>query len=172
LGHGCACDAYRTFAIEPSGDVVVHAIQQALDGSYLSARDIQYVSAHGSSSPQLDRRETLIMKKAFADYAYDLPFSSIKAVLGHAMGTSGAFQVASAALSFYHDLLPPTHNFEEPDPECDLDYIPNIPRAARHQNCLISNFAYGGMSSFLVVKRSEAFLPCQLSDDPENSEVR
>jgi 3-oxoacyl-[acyl-carrier-protein] synthase II len=114
--------------------------------------DIGCVNAHGSSYPDWDRKETWILKEVLGEAAYSIPISATKSVMGHTFGAAAAFQVASALLSLDRQLLPPTINLQEPDPECDLDYVPRIPRPTTSRTCLVNSFGHGGIVSFMVLK--------------------
>jgi len=139
------------YATDPSGETAARAIHRALIRSGLSATDIDYVCANANSSVVFDRKETLAIKKAFGECAGRLPVSSIKAILGHPFGASGAFQIAASTLAMRHSLIPPTHNLEAPDPECDLDYVPCEPRPAAIRNVLVTSYGYGGLNAYLVL---------------------
>jgi 3-oxoacyl-[acyl-carrier-protein] synthase II len=155
-GYAVGCEAYEMYGIETTGANAVQTFGLALRDAACSAADIDYISAHGNSCPRWDRKETAILKKALGALAYQIPTSSIKGTIGHNFGAAGAFQVASVALAFESGVLPPTANFEEPDPLCDLDYIPNVPRPKQTGVCLISNFGYGGVNAFMVLRRPDA----------------
>ncbi len=152
-GYTVGSEAYEMYGIEPTGGSALQTVGLALRAAQCEPSSIDYISAHGNSCPRWDIKETTIYKNAFGSLAYDMPISSIKGVLGHNFGAAGAFQVASIALAFESGLLPPTANFEEPDPACDLDYIPGKPRAKEAHVCLVSNFGYGGVNAFMVLKR-------------------
>ena len=122
-----------------------------MERSGLGVGEIDYVCAHANSSPAFDRKETLVINKAFGEWAARLPVSSIKGVIGHPFGASGAFQSAAAALAIRHQLIPPTHNLEVPAPECNLDYVPGEPRAARIRNVLVTSYGYGGANAYLIL---------------------
>jgi 3-oxoacyl-[acyl-carrier-protein] synthase II len=155
-GYAVGCEAHEMYGIEPTGSNAVRTFGLALDDAGCSAAEIDYISAHGNSCPRWDRKETAIFKKALGALAYEIPASSIKGAIGHNFGAAGAFQVASVAMAFESGLLPPTANFEEPDPLCDLDYICGIPRPKNADVCLISNFGYGGVNAFMVLRRPDA----------------
>ena len=152
LGGASSCDAAGLYAFDPSGEAGARAIFRALDRSGLSAIDIDYVCAHANSSPAFDRKETVVLKKAFGECAARLAVSSIKGVLGHPFGASGSFQVAAAALALQKQTIPPTHNLQVPDPQCDLDYVPQKPRSAPLRTALVTSYGYGGVNSYLVLR--------------------
>lgn len=150
-GAAASCDANGLYGFDPTGEPGARAIYRALQRSSLGAADIDYVCAHANSSPAFDRKETLVINKAFGECAARLPVSSIKAVIGHPFGASGAFQTAAVALAIRHQLVPPTHNLEVADPECNLDYVPGTPRHVRVRNALVTSYGYGGVNAYLVL---------------------
>jgi 3-oxoacyl-[acyl-carrier-protein] synthase II len=151
LGHSSSCDAKGLYNFDPSGETGARAIHRLLQRTGVPATEIDYVCSHANSSPAFDRKDTVVIKKAFGEFAARLPVSSIKAVLGHLFGASGAFQVAATALAIRNQTIPPTHNLEVPDPECDLDYVPRQARAAHIRNALVTSYGYGGVNSYLLV---------------------
>jgi len=151
LGSASSCDAAGLYGGDPSGETGARAVHRALESSAIVPADLDYVCAHANSSPAFDRKETLVVKRAFGESAARLPVSSIKGVLGHPFGASGAFQVAATALAIRNQLIPPTHNLDEPDPECDLDYVPREPRPARLRHALVTSYGYGGVNAYLVL---------------------
>jgi 3-oxoacyl-[acyl-carrier-protein] synthase II len=153
LGSSSSCDARGMYAFDESGEPGARAIHLALGRSLLSLEDVDYVCSHANSSPVFDRKDTLIIKRAFGEVASNLPISSIKSVLGHPFGASGAFQVAAAALAILHQVIPPTHNLDVADPVCDLDYVPNHPRKSSIRIALVTNYGYGGLNSYLLLAR-------------------
>jgi len=150
-GAASSCDASGLYGVDPTGEPGAQAIHRALQRSDLTVADIDYVCAHANSSPTFDRKETLVINKAFGEWAARLPVSSIKGVIGHPFGAAGAFQVAAASLAIRHQLIPPTHNLEVPDPECNLDCVPRDPRPARVRNVLVTSYGYGGLNTYLVL---------------------
>ncbi len=150
-GAAISCDASGLYGVDPTGEPGAQAIHRALQRGDLQIGDIDYVCAHANSSPTFDRKETLVINRAFGEWAPRLPVSSIKGVIGHPFGAAGAFQVAAAAMAIRHQLVPPTHNLEVPDPECNLDYVPRHPRPARVRNVLVTSYGYGGLNAYLVV---------------------
>jgi 3-oxoacyl-[acyl-carrier-protein] synthase II len=150
-GAASSCDASGLYGVDPTGEPGARAMHRALQKSDLGVGDIDYLCAHANSSPTFDRKETLVINKAFGEWAARLPISSIKAVIGHPFGASGAFQAAAAALAIRHQLVPPTHNLEVPDLECMLDYVPHEPRALRVRNVLVTSYGYGGVNAYLVL---------------------
>lgn len=153
LGYALGCEAYEAFGLEPSGENAAYTLREALTRARVSPTEIEWINAHGSSCPNWDRKETRILKKVFGEAAYSIPISATKSVMGHAFGAAVAFQVASTVLAMQHRLLPPTINLDTPDPECDLDYIPQRARSLDPQICLVNSFAYGGINSFLLLRK-------------------
>jgi nodulation protein E len=151
LGFGMSADANDIIAIDPDG--AARAMNAALANASLNPDDIDYVNAHGTGTALNDKGETLALRKAFGASAERLAVSSSKAVLGHSLGAAGALELAATALALHHQTIPPTANFEEADPECDLDYVPNTARNAPIQNAMSSSFAFGGLNAVLVLGR-------------------
>jgi 3-oxoacyl-[acyl-carrier-protein] synthase II len=153
LGYSLTNDAYHMSAPHPTGSEAVRAIDLALKDAALHPEDIEYINAHGSSTPLNDKTETMAIKQVFGEHARQIPISGTKALYGHALGASGAIEAAIGALSLAHDYLPPTVNYEIPDPECDLDYLPNVGRAAHVRYLLSNSFGFGGINACLVLGR-------------------
>jgi 3-oxoacyl-[acyl-carrier-protein] synthase II len=153
IGYGLSNDAYHMTAPRPDGSQAARSMQRALDDAGLAAHEIDYVNAHGSSTPLNDVTETLAIKRVFGDAAYRLQVSGTKGYYGHALGASGAIEAAICALALRHDWLPPTVNLQTPDDGCDLDYIPHAGRAARPDHILTNSFGFGGVNAALVLRR-------------------
>jgi 3-oxoacyl-[acyl-carrier-protein] synthase II len=153
LGFGTGNEGGFGARIDAGELALTDAIQTALRKASLRPSDIDYVNSHGNALPDYDLVETRAFKRAFGSLAYSIPVSSVKSMIGHAMGAGSAFQVAAACLALEHSILPPTINLESPDPECDLDYVPNRSRTARIRNVLINAHAMGGTHSVLVLGR-------------------
>jgi 3-oxoacyl-[acyl-carrier-protein] synthase II len=156
LGHAFGCEAYESFALEPSGESASRTLQEALARSGITPEAIDWVNAHGSSCPNWDRKETRILKKTLGEAAYGVPISATKSVMGHTFGAAAAFQIASSLLAMQHSCVPPTINLDTPDPECDLDYVSQRARPLTVDVCLVNAFAYGGINSFMVLHRDAA----------------
>jgi 3-oxoacyl-[acyl-carrier-protein] synthase II len=156
IGYSLTNDAYHMSAPHPTGSSAARAIDLALRDAGLQPADIEYINAHGSSTPLNDRTETLAIKQVFGEHARRIPISGTKGLYGHPLGASGAIEAAIGALSLTHDYLPPTVNYEVPDPECDLDYLPNIGRPARVRYLLSNSFGFGGINACLVLARFDA----------------
>jgi nodulation protein E len=151
-GFGMSADAGDITAIDPDG--AARAMRAALTDAKVNPDDIDYVNAHGTGTGLNDKGETIALRKAFGDSAEHLAVSSSKAVLGHSLGAAGALEFAATALALHHQTIPPTANFEEPDPDCDLDYVPNTARNAPIENAMSSSFAFGGLNAVLVLGRA------------------
>ena len=151
-GFGMSADAGDITAIDPSG--AARAISAALTDAKVNPDEMDYVNAHGTATALNDKGETIALHKAFGDSAERLAVSSSKAVLGHSLGAAGALEFAATALALHHQIIPPTANFEEPDPDCDLDYVPNTARNAPLELAMSSSFAFGGLNAVLVLGRA------------------
>jgi 3-oxoacyl-[acyl-carrier-protein] synthase II len=155
VGYGSSLNAYRMTDPPPDGGGVTSAIARALDDSGLPREDIDYVAAHGTSTPGNDRTETLALKQTFGDHASKLAISSNKSMTGHLTCAAGALNVLVAARAIADGVVPPTINYENPDPECDLDYVPNEARSLEPRAVLVNAFAFGGTNGSLVLRRPE-----------------
>jgi nodulation protein E len=152
LGSGMSADAADITAIDPDG--AARAMRVALLDAKINAEDVDYVNAHGTGTALNDKGETVALHKAFGAAAEQLAVSSSKGVLGHSLGAAGALELAATALALHHQTIPPTANYEEADPDCDLDYVPNTARNAPIQNAMSSSFAFGGLNAVLVLGRA------------------
>ena len=153
-GYGMSGDAFHMTQPAPGGEGVARAMKLALADANLAPEQIGYVNAHGTSTPLNDKNETAALKTVFGDYAYKLPISSTKSMTGHLLGGAGAIEAVACALAIQREMLPPTINYETPDPECDLDYIPNVARAARVDAALSNNSGFGGHNAVVVFTRA------------------
>jgi 3-oxoacyl-[acyl-carrier-protein] synthase II len=151
LGCGNTADAYNITAPHPEGRGAAHAMQLALNNAHVNAEDIQYVNAHGTSTPLGDEAETRAMKQVFGSHARRLAISSTKSMLGHLLGASGGVELIVCALTIRHSVVHPTINYETPDPGCDLDYVPNTAREMRVRRAISNSFGFGGHNCCLVV---------------------
>ena len=151
-GFGMSADAGDITAIDPNG--AARAISAALTDAKVNPDEMDYVNAHGTATALNDKGETIALRKAFGDSAERLAVSSSKAVLGHSLGAAGALEFAATALALHHQIIPPTANFQEPDPDCDLDYVPNTARNAPLELAMSSSFAFGGLNAVLVLGRA------------------
>lgn len=154
-GAGFACDAHHMTASHPEGEGAARAMQQALALSGLTPDDVDYVSAHGTGTPTNDRLETISVKRVFGARAARVPMSSIKSMIGHTMGAASAIEAAVCALAIHEGRVPPTMNLHEPDPECDLDYVPGAARELPVRVAMNNAYAFGGNNASLIVKRCE-----------------
>ncbi|GIV10062.1 MAG: 3-oxoacyl-[acyl-carrier-protein] synthase 2 [Fimbriimonadales bacterium] len=154
LGYGMTADAYHITQPDPEGDGAMRAMRNALRNAGLQPTDIHYINAHGTSTRYNDAKETLAIKRLFGEYAYQLPISSTKSVTGHLLGAAGAVEAATCVLALQHQVIPPTINYEHPDPECDLDYVPNEPRPANLRCVMTNSFGFGGHNSVLVLGKT------------------
>jgi 3-oxoacyl-[acyl-carrier-protein] synthase II len=152
-GYGTTADAFRMTDSHPEGRGAIACMRMALADSGLAAADIGYINAHGTSTQVNDRVETLAIKAVFGDGAREVPVSSSKSMLGHLIAAAGAVELIISVEAMRHGVLPPTINYEHPDPECDLDYIPNRPRERRVRHVLSNSFGFGGQNVSLIVSR-------------------
>ncbi len=151
-GFGMSSDAGDLIA--PSADGAARAMRAALRDAGLAPEDVAYINAHGTGTPANDPTETRAIKQVFGDHAARLAISSTKSMHGHALGAAGAIELAITLGALHHGIAPPTANFLEPDPACDLDYVPNVARAMPIRAALSNSFAFGGLNAVLAVKRS------------------
>ena len=153
-GIGLCSEAYNIVAPKPSGEEMARTMLLALEDAGLSPDRVEYVSAHGTSTPQNDADESLAIKLAFGGHARRLAVSSQKSMTGHCVGGAGAIEAAVTALCLHHGILTPTINYETPDPVCDLDCVPNVAREAKALRVAISNsFGFGGHNATLVLEK-------------------
>jgi len=143
-------------AAHPQGEGAARAIKMALRQSDIAPEEVDYISAHGTGTPTNDRLETIAMKKTFNDLAYKVPISSIKSMLGHTMGAASAIEAAVCALAIAYQQIPPTMNLRDQDPECDLDYVPNVARKRAVRVAMNNAYAFGGNNSSVVFTACEA----------------
>jgi 3-oxoacyl-[acyl-carrier-protein] synthase II len=152
-GYGSSDDANHITAPAPEGEGAQRAIKDALAMAQLNPEQIGYVNAHGTSTPYNDKSETDAIKGVFKDYAKKLPVSSTKSMIGHLLGAAGGVEAVISILALQHGILPPTINYKEPDPECDLDYIPNTAREVRVDAAISNSFGFGGTNAVLCFKQ-------------------
>lgn len=153
LGYGSTADAYRITDTHPEGRGAASCIRMALADAQLSPEDIHYINAHGTSTDVNDRVETLAIKHVFGRQAYATPVSSTKSMMGHLIAAAGATELIVCLLAIRDSVLPPTINYEHPDPDCDLDYVPNAARKARCDHALSNSFGFGGQNISLIAGR-------------------
>ncbi len=152
-GYGATGDAYHITQPDESGSGATRAMQKAVKDAGINPEQVDYINAHGTSTHYNDKIETLAIKKAFGEHAYKLAVSSTKSMTGHALGAAGGIEAVFSVLSIYNKVLPPTINYDMPDPECDLDYVPNEPRYADVEYALSNSFGFGGTNASLIFKR-------------------
>lgn len=152
LGGALTADAYHITAPAPGGVGAAKAIVRALKYSNMTPDDIDYIAAHGTSTPLNDAAETSAIKKALGDRAYKVAISSNKSMVGHSLGAAGAFSAIAATYAIKNNIAPPTINLHHPDPECDLDYVPNEARSMKIRAALVNGFGFGGQNGVLVLR--------------------
>lgn len=152
-GYGATGDAYHITSPDPEGLGAAAAMTLAMQEAGVSSAEIGYINAHGTSTPLNDRIETLAIKKAFGESASKLLISSTKSMTGHLLGAAGAVEAIAAILALQHAIIPPTINYQVPDPDCDLDYVPNQARTASIEHALSNSFGFGGHNGVLCLKR-------------------
>ena len=151
-GGAINSDAFHVTAPEPTGSQAASAMSMALRNSGLSPFDIDYICAHGTGTPLNDVSETAAIKKTFGDQAYKVAISSPKSMVGHALGGAGAISSVATVLAIYHGVMPPTINLDTPDPECDLDYVPNVARQQKVHAAIANGFGFGGQNAVVAFK--------------------
>jgi 3-oxoacyl-(acyl-carrier-protein) synthase len=152
VGYGATADAYHITAPSPEGEGNARAMQMALDQAGMKAPDIDYINAHGTSTQPNDREETAAIKHVFGDHAYKLMVSSTKSMTGHLLGAAGALEAIACLLAMRDGCIPPTINYETPDPALDLDYVPNKPRAQAIKTSLSNSMGFGGHNASLIFR--------------------
>jgi len=155
LGYGLSCDSHHMTAAHPEGDGAVRAMAMAMTESGVGPEAIDYISAHGTGTPTNDRVESIAVKALFQERAARVPISSIKSMLGHTMGAASAIEAAACALAIHTGMIPPTINYQEPDPDCDLDCVPNQARETHPRVVLNNAYAFGGNNASLCLSATE-----------------
>jgi 3-oxoacyl-[acyl-carrier-protein] synthase II len=140
-------------APEPEGVGAITSMRLALEAARLNPEDVDYINAHGTSTPMGDAAETRAIKQVFGGHAYGLAVSSVKSMTGHLLGAAGGVESLATVLTIYHGLIPPTVNYDEPDPDCDLDYVPNVARKRQVDHALSNSMGFGGHNVALVLSR-------------------
>jgi 3-oxoacyl-[acyl-carrier-protein] synthase II len=153
VAYSATSDAYHITAPHPDGVGARRAIQAALDDAHLNPVDIDYINAHGTSTSLNDVAETKAVKQVFGEHAYNVPISSTKSMTGHAMGGTAAIEAAFSVLALRDNVVPPTINLTDPDPECDLDYVPHQARELKLNAVMSNSFGFGGHNASLIFKR-------------------
>ncbi len=155
VGYGYNSDAYHLAAPDPEGEGAARCMLLALKDARLSPDDVDYINAHGTGTPAGDVTETLAIKRVFGHRAYKIPVSSTKSMTGHLLGGAGSTEAVFCVLSIRDGIIPPTINYENPDPQCDLDYVPNVAREAKVRVALSNSFGFGGANAVLIFKKFE-----------------
>ena len=155
VGYGMTADAFHLTMPDESGSGAIRVMRKTLRDAGIQPEQVGYINAHGTSTPYNDKFETLAIKKTFGDHAYKLAVSSTKSITGHLLGAAGGIEGVFSVLGLYRKMLPPTINYVNPDPDCDLDYIPNQPREAEVEYALSNSFGFGGTNAALLFKRYE-----------------
>jgi 3-oxoacyl-[acyl-carrier-protein] synthase II len=153
VGYGMSADAFHVTAPPPDGEGAVRVMRNAMKDARIEAHQIQYINAHGTSTELGDRAETAAIKRCFGEHAYKLAVSSTKSMTGHLLGGAGGLEAGVTVLAIRDQVAPPTINYETPDPECDLDYVPNQARSMRIDYALTNSFGFGGTNGALIFKR-------------------
>ena len=153
IGHASSGDGYHIAAPDPEAKGPARTIRWALEDAGVKVEEVDYINAHGTSTPLNDSTETRAIKTVFGERAYQIPVSSTKSMIGHAMGASGALEAVASVFTIHQGIIHPTINYENPDPECDLDYVPNQPRNADIKVVLSYSFGLGGQNACLVIKK-------------------
>ncbi len=157
VAYGATADAFHITQPDENGDGAARAMQLALKKGGLAPNQIDYINAHGTSTQLNDKTETMAIKTVFGEHAYRIPISSTKSMLGHLIGAAGAIEAAVCIMTIREGIIPPTINLTQPDPECDLDYVPNVARKAQVTTALSNSFGFGGHNSVLIIRKySEA----------------
>ncbi len=155
IGFGMSADAYHITAPDPEGEGAKKAMELAINSAGVKPEEVDYINAHGTSTPLNDKLETLAIKKLFGEHAYKLAVSSNKSMIGHLLGAAGSVEAIATALTLKEGVIPPTINYENPDPECDLDYVPNKKRVQDVKIAISNSFGFGGHNASLVFKKYE-----------------
>ena len=156
VGYGMSGDAYHMTAPSEDGDGAVRVMTATIESAGIAPCDVDYINAHGTSTPHNDRIETTAIKRAFGDHAYKLAISSTKSMTGHTLGAAGGIEAGITALSVFHQKVPPTINLDHPDEGCDLDYVPHVAREMPIRYALSNSFGFGGTNGALMFKKYEA----------------
>lgn len=153
IGYGMSADAYHMTAPDPEGDGAARCMYSALNDAQINSSEIDYINAHGTSTPLNDKIETMAIKRVFKDHAKKLMVSSTKSMTGHLLGAAGGIEAIVCALGIKEKIVPPTINYQYPDPDCDLDYVPNTPRKKEFKVALSNSLGFGGHNAALILKK-------------------
>jgi 3-oxoacyl-[acyl-carrier-protein] synthase II len=155
VGYGMTADAFHITMPDETGSGAIRVMQKALKDAGVAPESVDYINAHGTSTPYNDKFETAAIKQTFGDHAYKLAVSSTKSMTGHLLGAAGGIEGVFSVLAIHHNIVPPTINYVNPDPDCDLDYVPNEPREKNIRYALSNSFGFGGTNAALLFKRYE-----------------
>jgi 3-oxoacyl-[acyl-carrier-protein] synthase II len=153
IGYGTSVDAYRITDPHPDGKGAFLAMKRAVQSAAIPVSAVDYINAHGTATAKNDKMETKAIKQLFGEHARRTPVSSIKAMIGHLVSAAGALELIATVISAAHSFIPPTINYESPDPQCDLDYVPNVARDARVDVALSNSFGFGGQNASLIIRK-------------------
>lgn len=153
LGSGMTCDAHHMTSPDPEGSEQARAMRMALKNAQVNSEEIDYINAHGTSTVLNDKMETLVIKQVFGTRAYQIPISATKSMVGHLIGAAGSVELAATLLGMEEGIVPPTINYKNPDPECDLDYVPNEARRTKIKIAMKNSFGFGGKNSILILRK-------------------
>jgi 3-oxoacyl-(acyl-carrier-protein) synthase len=151
LGHAASSDAYHSAAPDADGAGAIKAMRWALEDGHINVNEVDYINTHGTGTRLNDVTETKAIKTLFGEQAYNMVINSTKSMIGHGMGAAGALEAITCALSIFHGMVHPTANLENPDPECDLDYVPHAARQASIRSALSNSFGLGGQNACLLL---------------------
>jgi 3-oxoacyl-[acyl-carrier-protein] synthase II len=153
IGYGASCDAYQTTAPLPGGEGAANAVSRALADAKLCPEDIDYINAHSPSTPLGDKGEVAGLKTVFKEHIHSVAISSTKSMTGHLLGAAGAVEFIASVLAIHEGIIPPTMNYENPDPDCEVDCVPNKPRRVASISAVLTNaFGFGGHNATLVIR--------------------
>ena len=155
-GYGLSSDAHHITSPDPEGDGAARSMEMAMQDAGVSIDEIDYINAHGTSTSLNDKLETTAIKRAFGEQAYKIPVSSTKSMTGHLLGGAGGIESVFTVLSIENGIVPPTINYENPDPDCDLDYVPNTARKVKIRNAITNSFGFGGTNATILFRQPEA----------------
>jgi len=155
VGYGMSADAFHLTMPDETGSGAIRVMRKTLKDAGVQPEQVGYINAHGTSTPYNDKFETLAIKETFGEHAYKLAVSSTKSMTGHLLGAAGGIEGVFSVLAIHRKILPPTINYVNPDPDCDLDYIPNVARPATVEYALSNSFGFGGTNAALLFKRYE-----------------
>ena len=154
-GYGLSSDAHHITSPDPDGDGAARSMEMAMQDADATIDEIGYINAHGTSTPLNDRLETTAIKRTFGEQAYKIPISSTKSMTGHLLGGAGGIESIYTVLAIHNETIPPTINYDTPDPECDLDYVPNKPRKVKIRSALTNSFGFGGTNATILFRQAE-----------------